>query len=409
MPLFVRSGATLFTAQTGGIVRAFDAKAGAEKWRFTLDGIGTPAAGKPNAKPAKAVELTTPIVTKGILITSAYWMEDDTSPTSTGRIIALDAHTGHELWRRTTNGVAHMAFAGELLLFVPRGGPYRPDGTDALYAVNVKTGKGVWEFTHRTHDIQNFFPHSDAIIVSRMGGGLLSGLNPATGKEDWFREPGIDVDQPAFSVGGAAVVIGDSFETRKVDGYTTDSAHICCVVASTGRVLWKRTFEHSSSSGITLDGLLYIHADSQLLALDPLTGQKIWSQVSISAEAVSQTPAVRDGVVSVGWGVHSDRDITKFPIAGFDSATGRKKWSFELPMSGARPAVIAGRTAFVTVLLKKGVSDYQLLLAVDVQRGTTLWKREIDPTATVEVDGDLIRVYGREIDVLNRRTGRPVR
>jgi len=141
-----------------------------------------------------------------------------------------------------------------------------------------------------------------------------------------------------------------SFETSPIvyagRMYLTTPHKTFAVDAATCRLIWSDSYvstgpEHivSSRGSALYDGKLFRGTpDGHLLAFDAESGKKLWDvQVADATQGyfVSAAPMAFDGKVFVGEG-GADHGI-KGRIHGFDAATGKALWSFDVIPTGHQP------------------------------------------------------------------------
>ncbi len=105
---------------------------------------------------------------------------------SDGNVYALDAATGKQLWKFTTNGMVHTSPAlANGILYVGSWDTY-------MYALDAKTGALKWKFktgdqpvVHLMEGIQASPVYADSMIYFGARDGFFHALNAVTGKEIW--------------------------------------------------------------------------------------------------------------------------------------------------------------------------------------------------------------------------------
>lgn len=263
-----------------------------------------------------------------------------------GSVVALNAITGTVLWRRymaptgyTGNSVWGSSFAVDHVagrLFVATGNNYTvPDGvctqpgqedctqgpadnyTDAVVALNLRTGAVEWAFKTLTADVgteecETCGPDFDfgsapnlyqvtagGQVRSVLGVGQKSGiywaLDPATGKELWHTVvgPGSDLGgiEWGSSTDGRRIYVGignaehEEYEITAADGTTSTitGGSWAALDAATGRILWQVADPYgtldigfiSSANGVVFAGGINGEGDN-MFALDAATGRTLW-------------------------------------------------------------------------------------------------------------------------------------
>jgi outer membrane protein assembly factor BamB len=303
-------------------------------------------------------------------------------------LYALDEETGQQKWKFETQAiiVSSPAVANGLVYF----GGY--DGT--FYAVDEKTGTLKWKFAmeyerrfQATHlhggdpkhqtipDDWDFYMSSPVVFNNRVyfgsGDKNVYALNAATGAVEWKFATG-DVVHGSPAIADNTVYIG-SWDSNL---YALD--------AGSGKEKWRFKAGEDlvnfnqvgfQSSPTVVDGTVYIGCrDSHVYAIDAATGRKKWEHSTGNAW-VSNTPAVKDGVVYVG----------TTPFAALDAATGKVIYEFA-----------KGRGVFSSPALAGGLVYFGAmpgsLYALDAKSGNVAWEfttdaAKSDPLKLIGADG----------------------
>jgi outer membrane protein assembly factor BamB len=305
---------------------------------------------------------------------------------------------------------------------------YFANNGGVLFAVNAKTGKGMWHFS--SHRCQAMSPAVNADTVyatflnhppcNATGGGLdgeVVALSASTGKVRWRRRIGPSESSPL--VHGGLVYVGDW------------TGRVYAFAAATGKLRWSFQAGGKVKDGIALSGprVFFGAYDGHVYALSASTGKLVWKASSQPRLGQSgefyATPAVAYGRVFIGstdgkeyafgagtgdllWShstggyVYSSSAVWRKRVyAGsysgslycFDAATGDVKWSFTAngPISGS-PTIVAGRVYFATLK--------QRTYALDARTGHPLWTFPDGKYSPVVVDPKRLylvgytRVYG---------------
>ncbi|MGI9519461.1 MAG: PQQ-binding-like beta-propeller repeat protein [Pirellulaceae bacterium] len=181
---------------------------------------------------------------------------------------------------------------------------------------------------------------------------VIQCLDAGTGKEIWrhsyVAEGNLDYGN---SPRATPLVHNDHVFTLGAFG------HLCCLELETGFVAWQRNLAGEfaaadlvwghSGSPLIADGKLIVQpggADASLVALDPETGDTIWSSSGRAASYSSFMPVEIDGVTQlVGLDSHS--------LGGWNPENGERLWSIIPPHGGdfnvATP-LITGQRIIVT-------------------------------------------------------------
>jgi outer membrane protein assembly factor BamB len=200
-----------------------------------------------------------------------------------GRVYALDSHTGVPKWITHIPGpdTAHV-FAyhavvggGQVFTCLSFGGNPVTGGVAAL---DGATGHVLWvhDFAPRLPDLPSSCTNSPVLVaglvVASSDDGRIYGLDTATGAQRWF-VPAV----PRFAGGDSRALA----VSKNVVVATSSSGYATGIDAVTGATRWQMlTARDESSLGVYVaaDSLIAIFTtgDSELLALDPQTGEEKW-------------------------------------------------------------------------------------------------------------------------------------
>jgi eukaryotic-like serine/threonine-protein kinase len=343
----------------------------------TLPGAGTSATPRAVARPRLLWEVPTggpiyspPAISGGIVYVASG------GGYAPGRIRALDAGTGAEIWRYDGgdyNRLSGPAAADGVVYF----------GSDDhnLYALDAKTGRPVWTFeTGGALGWSSSPVVSEGVVYVGSHDSYLYAVDSQTGQQRWRFWTGAPVDvSPAVSGDVVCVTsLKSEAETSNLTLYAVDT--------QTGKLRWQ--FDIADTPYLAppaiADGVVYVRGESDLYALDLQTGAVRWrSQVcpptAYSLAAVSPSeyavylnvsssssagsllavstvdgrtlwaalvgaaataPLVGEGRVYVGAGGYGDGTVR-----GFDAQTGQENWRFGAPPGPdilARPTVSDG-------------------------------------------------------------------
>lgn len=238
-----------------------------------------------------------------------------------GRLRALDAATGAEVWSFTaddpkTNQAFINWFEGNVAIG-PDGTLYVPNDNFFVYAIDRDTGAVRWRF--KMPDQTWSLPAVDAAT-----GALFVGNNnllPALGKNTF----GLGADgQVSWSIGTLGTIAASPMLTPDgkvvVGGF---DGYVRAYAKSTGDQLWEfATRDHVYASPARLpDGtIVQASADGTVYGLDPDTGTRRWA--FDTAEPIRSSPAV-DGDGNVYFGSGEGRLFVL-------DAKGALRWSMRL-------------------------------------------------------------------------------
>jgi outer membrane protein assembly factor BamB len=247
-PPTVKDG-IVYVGTPARFVYAVDAKTGKEIWRFETSGQVSGAPSVHNGcvyfgQQGGNEEMYCVDAKTGNPVWSSKvgWVWTTSTPDNTrvytgtvdGRIVALDANTGKELWEHLTNGGVYPAPAVDNIHV------YTGSWDGQYFAINKKTGKVVW-----AHSSFGGLPDSAAGILWRnmyicRTDGRLCGLDRETGKLYWaFEDPrkgqGMTVMNSTPSCSGDKTFVSTSIDH---DGAAL-GATLYCISNKTGEQLWK--------------------------------------------------------------------------------------------------------------------------------------------------------------------------
>ena len=235
---------------------------------------------------------------------AAYVGSDD------NHVYALDAATGELLWSFATDDVVRSSPA------VSQGIVYVGSNDNHLYALDAGSGQLLWKFD--TGDLVQYRPAvSDGMVylsARDRGSHRLHAIDAISGERIWVAEVPI-----AFKPDTAPMVSGSQVYV------TIDSGDLYALSTSTGEVVW--TFRPPSapeSPPVVAEGRVFLTADSNIFALDEVSGRTIWDRDfywSFDCDAVDLPALIVDDAVYflAGDAIYSN-----------DVSTGETVWSLQL-------------------------------------------------------------------------------
>jgi outer membrane protein assembly factor BamB len=280
----VVSSGTLVFGGTDGAVHAIDVATGQERWKYSV-----------KSEPVESA----PGIANGLVFIAGATA-----------VVALDEDTGQERWRLAT-------------LEKAMGSPVVVDGVvysadAAVYAIDAATGQEKWRYRvpEEARFVQADLAVSNSTVYAGTVGGTLVALNARTGQEIWtFRVPRTDEAPIAVVFSGPAV-------HDDVVYFGSLSKGFYAVDARTGQQKWSFTELDSLLDPVVSDGVVYL-ADFDaglLVALNAMTGQKLWSLSP--AGGISSAPILAGDILYVGGrqlsalAAQSGNEIWKFNIEG---------------------------------------------------------------------------------------------
>jgi outer membrane protein assembly factor BamB len=281
------AGGGVFVASRERKVTALDLATGRVRWRFQTD----------SDLPFEwgwDYWLSSPAIAGGALFVGS----------GDGNVYALDAATGEKLWQAATGGRVRSSPA------VEDGTVYVGSMDGRLYALDAGTGKSRWVFDtdgvsidvaragfDRRSIVSSPAVSTDLVFVGSRDGKLYA-VDRRTGKERWRFSHRIDYmrDGPAISwVLGSPAIEGGLVFVGSSDGHFFNA-----VRGQTGEEVWRfKTPKNVLSSAALAAGQVFFGGeDGHLFALDEKTGKERWR--FRTGGAIVSSPAVRDGVVYFG-------------------------------------------------------------------------------------------------------------
>ena len=260
---------------------------------------------------------------------------------------ALDARTGQLLWEYATDGLiwGPPSVKDDAVYF----GPFNR----SVYAVDAHAGTLRWRF-EAEHDVFNIAVADDMVYASHENGPLVA-LATESGEVVWSHQSDQQMGWPA---------IGDGMV------YVGTEAHLLKLDARTGRVVSRIETGLFYNRLVLADGILYASAaapdstepDHAIYALDPATGQTIWSYETSGAV---DWPRPEGEVVYVG----SEDGY----LHALNSRTGELRW---------RHRIEGGDVAWGPATLARGIVYFGsagcCAYALDADTGQLLWRFETD-------------------------------
>lgn len=325
---------------------------------------------------------------------------------NTRSIVTLDAHTGEFLWefRDPANSYVSVPTYHDGRLIVWQRGKAKEF---TILALDARDGSQQWRHTMRAEQSDRKrvgLPVSDGKVYCTEGGpdAAVFALDVETGREVW-RSPlgtsaGTCVVTPSVAGGMVFTAVTNSQGFRQ----GTDGA-VMAFDAATGKPLWQRPgiFPQRTlaSDGKSVVCAMFASNDTKGYLLDAKSGQTLWT----SAPQFHYNPATIAGdlVLMRPYGAGCQ---------GYDLATGKKQWDFQIPKvaSGCCAPSVSGQFAyFGTGVINPGdleaVRSFQhvhapreqgisgTMHAIDLATGKSVWQFS---TANC-ICGDPAIAYGR--------------
>jgi outer membrane protein assembly factor BamB len=210
-----------------------------------------------------------------------------------GNVAGLDPRTGRAMWRRPpprSAGFAAGAAADHGVLYVAE-----TTGKGGVTALDVRTGRPRWATP--TPSVASTLLVLDSVIAgtptaspSYNAGQLTFALDKGTGRPLW---------RSNFDTQTYSSIAGESdrvyVHVDLLAGAVTEGTAISALAARSGRTLWRDTFPSQSIGGTiaAAGGRLYAGFQEGILrALSPTTGAVLWQRTTLG-EVTSITPGPR--------------------------------------------------------------------------------------------------------------------
>ncbi|MFM9106491.1 MAG: PQQ-binding-like beta-propeller repeat protein [Chloroflexota bacterium] len=257
-------------------------------------------------------------------------------PTRTGALVALDAASGAERWRRDLGGyVARSAAAA--------------DGDSAyvasgywLSAVSLVDGTLRWQAPIRFAGPSAPLMDRERVILATQEGSVYA-FRPADGSQVWVRH------SEGMVFGSVALADGRVY-------FGNERGQVFALDAGTGSEVW-RTQAGAGIRGAPAisGGTLFVATDAgETIALATATGQERWR----AATGGGSSPALRNGVVYVAPGEGG--------LTALDAATGAEAWHASGNGAGAGAPALAGDAVYY--------GEGRAVVAASARDGTRLWQ-----------------------------------
>jgi outer membrane protein assembly factor BamB len=248
-------------------------------------------------------------------------------------VVAVDARTGAELWRRTLFGsvATAPAVSGDLVIAVDDGAVLQSGAGETVWALEAGTGSVRWSKTiGRALWSRAVGGDRGELSAPVVDGGLVffeSNLGPlaidlTTGRIVWEAHFAVTMVSTPTVSDGRVYVGADQFSNSDL---SQPSNRLYAFDEQSGREIWTAQLDGTAGRPVVADGTVFVSTSYEfwLSAFDEATGGLQWRVGGgTSAEAFSD-PAVADGVVYAGHGSTASGN----PVWGYQISTGLHVWS----------------------------------------------------------------------------------
>jgi outer membrane protein assembly factor BamB len=270
---------------------------------------------------------------------------------------AFDAETGDTLWQRYVDGCTDSpAIYDGIVYFGSR-------HTPTMYALDAKDGSIVWSKPVNDRIVESSPTVVDGVLYvgTAENGETLYALDPETGATLWTATCKGKLQSPTVADG-----------IVHVTGYDGTQFTIFSFDAKTGNPLWSLPIsngqlERRPLSVAVSEGVIYTGgADGNLYALNPMTGDVLWTGKTGGMQV--DAPSVANGVVYV-----AANDSTLY---AFDAETHDLIWSVATPNDLRGIPIVANGVVYAAEA--EGPLN---VYAFDAQTGDLLWNHHLGGNA----------------------------
>lgn len=283
-------------------------------------------------------------------------------------IFALDASTGHELWR-FAKGVIPQAFVDGTIYAAKIGDALNKQ--EVLYAINARDGSERWEFPSQGNLSVEQVADGQVYVLAQwvVGNGSderaqFFAVDAATGQQHWaypknpttslntvgrengliFLESNLGAVKSDTGVNELdAVSTSDGSLRWKLpveqpyDGATDDSGVIYVVMkgtlsayqASDGQLLSTTPVRAGAYFVAAVNGVYYLYLNKGVIAVDARSGKELWSNTSMGSANIP--PVIVNGLIYTA---------TDHAVMALDARTGKVRWTYDLGHGSAYKLII---------------------------------------------------------------------
>lgn len=320
---------------------AFDAASGREKWRYKL---------RPNVWARESSEVGNRLV---FVESLEYNSRDRTAPDN---VVALDAWSGKEVWRKEfeKNNIADFAVSGATV--------YLNVEDFGVAALDAATGALKWQSNACPDAIYEPFAADRKVFVECFGGRLYA-LNEDTGNLEW--RIGKRGSAAAFASGG------DDLYFNRISSRGERS--IVAADKNTGREKWRLPAESYGFDKKVLGDLLVTTSleGASLAAINRFNGETVWKLNIKSETADGGSQAIFDGFVESNNVLYFGRnDGTMFAVR---TATGQIVWQNKISDDLFFLPEIIGNNSYSLVVQQ----NVFYLAAINLTTGKLNWRMKL--------------------------------
>jgi outer membrane protein assembly factor BamB len=238
--------------------------------------------------------------------------------TGVGILKAFD-FAGKELWTRDIQadygrfglnwGFASSPLLHQGALYIPVLHGMKTDDPSYLLKIDAKSGKTIWKVERPTEAIREspdayitpaLLQYGKATEIVLNGGDVVTGHDPATGKELW-RVNGLNPENnPNYRIIASPLVVGEIIiaPTRVKPMLAIKAGGRGNITSS--HVAWSFDFGPDVPTPVSDGKLLYVVRDNGVVhALNAQTGENLWGPERLHKDNYSASPTLADGKIYV--------------------------------------------------------------------------------------------------------------
>lgn len=242
---------------------------------------------------------------------------------SPARLYAIST-AGDEIWNASLPSGATTATIHDQTVFIASG---VMGGDAGLVAFNRQSGDKQWEISLPDHPVGSSPTIADETLFIESGG--LAAFDAESGELRW-RQPREQTEAGEAARRFPAVADGTVYFSHST------TPEVCAFDAETGERQWTAKTDAQPTSPLVADGTVFVGTtnrtpdspDDTLYALDPATGDELWS-VS-TGNVPLEGPVIADGTI------YSAGDDTLYAVAG---SSGEILWEYEFDNGISTPVL----------------------------------------------------------------------
>ncbi|WP_284360049.1 PQQ-binding-like beta-propeller repeat protein [Candidatus Phycosocius spiralis] len=251
------------------------------------------------------------------------------------------------------------------------------DAKSTVYAVNPSTGREIWRKSlvpprtgrgsffrsAASSAIGGGIAWENGTVYAATGFGNLIALNGQTGQEIWRMDAGSPIHASPLSGGGRVFVTNNDSELFAVDAVTGKVQWTQSAISEPARIL------SSPSPALVGETIVAPFASGEVIAYLSANGRRLWADALTRAGSSNSLSTINDiagrPVVAGGIVFAASQSGT---FAAIELRTGTRVW--EKPIASVQTPWVAGEFVYV-------VSTTGELVAMNVKNGGVKWTRQL--------------------------------